>query len=50
MTKASSNLFFDNMENGSANWTFGALQGNPRWSIQSGYAASGDLRTIRQRL
>ncbi|MDR3576001.1 MAG: choice-of-anchor Q domain-containing protein [Anaerolineaceae bacterium] len=41
-SKDPNNLFFDNMENGSANWTFGAFQGNPHWGIDTGYAASGD--------
>ena len=35
------NLFFDNVESGSGNWTFGALSGTSRWGRVSGYAHSG---------
>lgn len=39
-------LFFDDFENGSGQWTFGAVTGDSRWSITPGdlrfyYAASG---------
>jgi len=35
--KAAVNLFFDNLESGSANWTMGALVGTNRWSYDSPY-------------
>jgi len=35
------NLFFDNLESGSANWIFGALSGTSSWGRVSGYAHSG---------
>jgi len=31
------NLFFDNLESGSNNWTFGALRGTNRWQYDSPY-------------
>jgi Zn-dependent metalloprotease len=35
------NLFFDNLESGTGNWTFGVLSGTSRWGRVSGYAHSG---------
>ena len=32
-----SNLFFDDLENGSANWSFGVLSGTSRWRYDSPY-------------
>ncbi|MFZ5818725.1 MAG: M4 family metallopeptidase, partial [Chloroflexota bacterium] len=37
-----SNLFYDDMEYGTANWSFGALSGTNRWSRVSDFAHSGD--------
>jgi bacillolysin len=34
-----SSLFFDNLESGTANWTFGALTGANRWQYDSPYGA-----------
>ena len=31
------NLFFDDLENGAGNWTFGALSGTSRWQYDSPY-------------
>jgi Zn-dependent metalloprotease len=33
------NLFFDNLESGSGNWTLGALTGTTRWQYDSPYGA-----------
>ena len=45
-TRNPASLFFDDLENGNGNWTFGARIGNPHWSVAPGpvnlqYAASG---------
>jgi Zn-dependent metalloprotease len=41
-SKNPTKLFFDDFENGAGQWQFGAYQGNPRWGLAYGYAASGE--------
>ncbi len=36
------NVFFDNLESGSGNWSFGASSGGNLWTIGTGYAESGN--------
>ncbi len=40
-SQAPFNLFYDDMEYGTANWSFGALVGTNRWSRDNTYAHSG---------
>jgi hypothetical protein len=35
------NFFYDDMENGDGNWTFGAESGSSSWTLATGYATSG---------
>jgi len=38
-----SNIFYDDLESGDANWTYAALKGTSSWQWTAGYSTSGSL-------